>query len=90
MVVVTDQRYFQGNSATENGSKNSVLNWALKLNLDQQTFENTTNTTFSRDFQLLYFLVIQIKFFLINKNKCEPILLLPTWILIARKLYLPL
>ena len=34
--------------------------------------------TFSCNFQYLDLLVIQIKLFLINKNKCEPRLLLPT------------
>ena len=46
--------------------------------------------TFSCNFQYLDLLVIQIKLFLINKNKCEPRLLLPTWISIARKLHLPI
>ena len=62
----------------ENGSKNSILNWVLKLNLDQQTFWNTTNTIYSRNFQYLDLLVIQIKVFLVNQNKCEPRSLLPT------------
>ena len=46
--------------------------------------------TFSRNFQYLALLVIQIKLFFINKNKCEPRSLLLTWILIPRKLHLPL
>ena len=85
---------FSGFMLPENGSKNSILNWALKLSLDQQTFWNTTNMIVSHSFQCLDLLVIQKKFLMVihknSLNKCESKWLLPTWILIARKLCLPL
>ena len=85
---------FSGFMLPENGSKNSILNWVLKLSLDQQTFWNTTNTIFSHSFQYLDLLAIPKKFLMVihknSLNKCESRWLLPTWILIARKLFLPL
>ena len=85
---------FRGFLLPENCSKNSILNWVLKLSLDQQTFWNTTNMIVSHSFQCLDLLVIQKKFLMVihknSLNKCESRWLLPTWILIARKLCLPL
>ena len=85
---------FRGFLLPENGSKNSILNWVSKVSLDQQTFWNATNAIFCHSFQYLDLLVIQKNFLMVihknSLNKCELRWLLPTWILIARKLCLPL
>ena len=75
-------------------SKNSIFNWVSKLNLDHQTFLNSTKifaTLLQVIFSNVYIIISNsTEFLLISQNITTCSRLLDTWILCLQAAFLPL